>query len=87
LSIALVSAKRIGAWLERLGVRTLFRERGSSWENGRDESFNGKLRDDLLMLNQTLLPILQRQTPGGLEHLAGPAPFYCLHAPASSLRA
>jgi putative transposase len=35
-------------WLERLGVKTLFIEPGSPWENGYIESFNGKLRDELL---------------------------------------
>ena len=30
------------------GVRTLFIEPGSPWENGYNESFNGKLRDELL---------------------------------------
>ena len=35
-------------WLERVGVRTLFIEPGSPWENGYVESFNGKLRDELL---------------------------------------
>jgi len=34
--------------LERLGVQTLFIEPGSPWENGYNESFNGKLRDELL---------------------------------------
>jgi transposase InsO family protein len=34
----------------RLGVKTLFIERGSSWENGYIESFNGKLRGELLDL-------------------------------------
>jgi transposase InsO family protein len=29
-------------------VRTLFIEPGSPWENGYSESFNGKLRDELL---------------------------------------
>ena len=29
-------------------MRTLFIERGSPWENGCVESFNGKLRDELL---------------------------------------
>ena len=38
----------VRAWLERIGVRTLFIERGSPWENGYNESFNGKLRDELL---------------------------------------
>ena len=32
----------------RLGVGTLFIEPGSPWENGYIESFNGKLRDELL---------------------------------------
>ena len=35
-------------WLERLGVQTLFIEPGSPWENGYIESFNGKLRYELL---------------------------------------
>jgi transposase InsO family protein len=35
-------------WLKRLGVKTLFIEPGSPWENGYVESFNGKLRDELL---------------------------------------
>ena len=30
------------------GVKTLFIEPGSPWENGYIESFNGKLRDELL---------------------------------------
>jgi len=32
----------------RLGVKTLFIEYGSPWENGYIESFNSKLRDELL---------------------------------------
>jgi len=35
-------------WLHELGVRTLFIEPGSPWENGYIESFNNKLRDELL---------------------------------------
>ena len=42
------TAKAIRRWLSRLGVKTLFIERGSPWENGYIESFNGKLRDELL---------------------------------------
>ena len=34
--------------LRRLDVLTLFIEPGSPWENGYNESFNGKLRDELL---------------------------------------
>jgi transposase InsO family protein len=42
------TAKAIRAWLNRIGVKTLYIERGSPWENGYIESFNGKLRDELL---------------------------------------
>jgi putative transposase len=42
------TAELIRGWLERLGVKTLFIEPGSPWENGYIESFNGKLRDELL---------------------------------------
>ena len=42
------TAKEVRKWLARLGVKTLFIEPGSPWENGYIESFNGKLRDELL---------------------------------------
>jgi transposase InsO family protein len=35
-------------WLAELGVTTLFIEPSNPWENGYVESFNGKLRDELL---------------------------------------
>lgn len=41
-------AKEVRGWLGRVGVKTLFIEPGSPWENGYNESFNGKLRDELL---------------------------------------
>ena len=41
-------AKAVRSWLARLGVQTLYIEPGSPWENGYIESFNGKLRDELL---------------------------------------
>lgn len=41
-------SKTIRGWLGRLGVKTLFIEPGSPWENGYIESFNGRLRDELL---------------------------------------
>jgi len=44
------TAKMVRGWLSALGVRTLFIEPGSPWENGYNESFNGKLRDELLNL-------------------------------------
>ena len=42
------AATAVRGWLARLGVGTLFIEAGSPWENGYCESFNGKLRDELL---------------------------------------
>jgi putative transposase len=42
------TAKVVRNWLQRLNVQTLFIEPGSPWENGYNESFNGKLRDELL---------------------------------------
>ena len=42
------TAREVRRWLSRLGVKTLFIEPGSPWENGYIESFNGKLRDELL---------------------------------------
>jgi putative transposase len=41
-------AEAVKKWLKRLAVKTLFIEPGSPWENGYVESFNGKLRDELL---------------------------------------
>ena len=42
------TAKSVREWLGRVGVKTLFIEPGSPWEKGTIESFNGKLRDELL---------------------------------------
>ena len=42
------AAKAVRKWLSQLGVKTLFIEPGSPWENGYIESFNGKMRDELL---------------------------------------
>lgn len=42
------TAKSIRKWLNELGVKTVYIEPGSPWENGYIESFNGKLRDELL---------------------------------------
>jgi putative transposase len=42
------TAKAVRKWLAQLAVKTLFIEPGSPWENGYIESFNGKLRDELL---------------------------------------
>ncbi len=42
------TAKTVRQWLAHMGVQTLYIEPGSPWENGYNESFNGKLRDELL---------------------------------------
>jgi len=42
------TAHSVKQWLGNIGVGTLFIEPGSPWENGYIESFNGKLRDELL---------------------------------------
>ena len=43
-----MTAKVVRDWLGQIGSKTLFIEPGSPWENGYCESFNGKLRDELL---------------------------------------
>jgi transposase InsO family protein len=35
-------------WIAAVGAKTAYTERGSPWENGYCESFNSKLRDELL---------------------------------------
>ena len=42
------TAKVVRRWLSHIGVQTLYIEPGSPWENGYNESFNGKFRDELL---------------------------------------
>ena len=42
------TAKAVRKWLSNLGVGTLFIEPASPWENGYIESFNSRLRDELL---------------------------------------
>ena len=42
------TAKLVRRWLARLRVQTLYIAPGSPWENGYNESFNGKLRNEFL---------------------------------------
>jgi len=42
------TAKAVRRWLGKIGVMTMYIEPGSPWENGYNESFNGKLRDEFL---------------------------------------
>jgi putative transposase len=46
------TATKVREGLARVGVKTLFIEPGNPWENGYIESFNGKLRDELLAREQ-----------------------------------
>ena len=46
------TARKVREWLAKVGVKTLFIEPGSPWENGYCESFNGRLRDELLAREQ-----------------------------------
>ena len=38
----------VRGWIDTVGAKTAFIEPGSPWENGYCESFNSKLRDELL---------------------------------------
>jgi len=41
-------AAAVKDWIAAVGAKTAYIEKGSPWENGYIESFNGKLRDELL---------------------------------------
>ena len=41
-------AEAVKSWIEGVGAKTAYIEKASPWENGYVESFNGKLRDELL---------------------------------------
>ena len=41
-------AKAVRDWITAVGTKTAFIEKASPWESGYFESFNGKLRDELL---------------------------------------
>ena len=43
-----MTARIVRSWLAGVGAKTIYIEPGSPWENGYCESFNGKLRDELL---------------------------------------
>ena len=43
-----MTSKIVRNWLSEVGAKTLYIEPGSPWENGYCESFDGKLRDELL---------------------------------------
>jgi hypothetical protein len=41
-------AEKVRSWIAAVGAKTAFIESGSPWENGYIESFNARLRDELL---------------------------------------
>ena len=51
------TAKMLQEWLKRLNVKTAFITPGSPWENGYNESFNGRFRDEFL--NQEIFYTLE----------------------------
>jgi putative transposase len=44
-------ARAVQGWLAEHGTKPLFIEPGSPWQNGKCESFNGKLRDECLNMH------------------------------------
>ena len=44
-------ATRVQAWLAQRGVQTLYIEPGKPWQNGKDERFNGTVRDECLNMH------------------------------------
>src|SRR5258706_4202205 len=45
-------ATAVQAWLAECGVQTLYIEKGKPWQNGKEERFNGTVRDECLNLHQ-----------------------------------
>ena len=43
-----IVAEAVRRWIEAVGAKTAYIEPGSPWENGYCESFNARLRDELL---------------------------------------
>ena len=54
------TAKAVREWLLSVGVKTLYIEPGSPWENGYNESFNGKFRDELLTVRYLIHCLKQK---------------------------
>jgi len=90
------TAKRVQSWLKRLDVKPLFIEPGSPWENGYVESFNGKMRDELLTREifyslreaQVLIEMWRKQYNTVRPHSAlgyRPGPSYDPHPTCSDL--
>ena len=63
------TATRISSWLKKLELEVLYVEPGSPWENGYVESFNSRLRDEFLSLEDfENLPAARSLTAGFLHN-------------------
>ena len=61
-------AKAVQAWITAVGARTADIAPGSPWENGFVESFNARLRDELLdgeIFSRIIHEAWRREAPGG----------------------
>jgi transposase InsO family protein len=67
-------AEAVREWITAVGAKTAYIERGSPWENGYIESFNARLRDELLNgeIFYTLRSDRHRELATPLQH--GQAP-------------
>ena len=65
-------AKAVREWIAAVGAKTAYIEPGSPWENGYCESFNAKLRDELLngeiFYTLTRGPGRDRELAAALQH-------------------
>lgn len=69
----------VNHWLAENGIKPIFIEPGKPWQNGKCESFNGKLRDELLS-REWFSSIREAQVV-----IEGWRNFYNLERPHSSL--
>jgi transposase InsO family protein len=53
-------AKEVQSWFKDLGIRTLYIDPGSPWQNGHVESFHNRLRDECLN-QEDFLSVLEAQ--------------------------
>jgi len=78
-------AKAVQEWISAVGAKTGYIIPGSPWENGFIESFNARLRDELLdgeifytlreaQIDIELATILQHRSPARFDRLPGSCP-------------
>ena len=87
-------AKAVQEWIAAVGAKTAYIERGSPWENGYIESFNARLRDELLngdhLLHFARGPDRHRELATPLTPQSDTSHQHqrclCLHSPRGRLR-